>query len=256
MKPFQSILAAFAFSLLGSISFGQEPIPVPDEPSAPEAPPAALAPKIVCAEPQFDFGERENSEFVEHAYVIRNDGNLSLEILSVRATCGCTAVKPDDQIVPPGGQTQIQAKLDLRGRMGMQIKTITVQSNDPLTPVLNLQLRGTAVQGLRAQPSTLFLGRIGPDGPRSRTFEVVSGKGPISIVNIRSDAPGILLKTLDPQPGDDGSVHRFELTLDASIPPGTLNSQIIVVANQNGNKELSIPVAAFIEAPPAAAPAP
>ena len=50
-----------------------------------------LAPKIVCDEPVYDFGEIANHNVVEHEYVIRNAGTLSLEIRSVRASCGCTA---------------------------------------------------------------------------------------------------------------------------------------------------------------------
>jgi hypothetical protein len=213
--------------------------------------PEVLAPKIVCDEPVFDFGERSNSDFVEHAYVIRNEGNLSLEIRGVRATCGCTAVKPDDNVVPPGGETKIQSRLDLRGRRGMQIKTITVQSNDPQTPNLNLQMRGTAVEGLRAQPSTLFFGRLAPDGERTRPFEVLSGRGPFQILDIRTDHPGLVVTPQDPQPGDDGAIHRYELTLADSLPTGTVNGKVVVQTDLAEHREISIPVAAFIVAPSA-----
>ena len=208
--------------------------------------PAPLAPKIVCAEPIFDFGERENSETVEHHYVVRNEGTLSLEIRGIRATCGCTVAKPDDELIPPGGQTKIQARLDLRGRSGMQIKTISVLSNDPQTPTLNLQMRGTAVQGLRAEPSTLFFGRVGPGGVRTRSFAIVSGRGPFQVLEVRPDQTGLSVRPLDPEPGDDGALHRFELTLDDSIPAGTLNTRLQVRTDLGADRDFSIPVAAFI----------
>jgi hypothetical protein len=220
--------------------------------AAPAQEPEVLAPRIVCPEPVFDFGEQENSGFVEHAYVIRNEGSLSLEILGVRATCGCTAVKPDDNVIPPGGETRLQARLDLRGRRGMQIKTITIQSNDPQKPNLNLQMRGTAIEGLRAQPSTLFFGRIGPDGVRSRNFDILSGLGPVRILDIRTDNPGLVVTPLDAQPGDDGTTHRYELVLADSLPAGTVNSKVTIQAElANQPREISIPVAAFIVAPSA-----
>jgi hypothetical protein len=218
--------------------------------AAPAQEPPALAPKIVCAEPVFDFGEKNNTEFVEHDYVIRNAGTLSLEIRGVRASCGCTAVKPSQDVVPPGGEAAIRARLDLRGRNGMQVKSITVQSNDPETPNLVLQMRGTAVQALRADPGSLFFGRIDPAGPRSRTFRVISGRGPIQIENVRTDHPGLLVKRLDPEPGSDGSAHAFELTLDPALPGGAINGSIYVKTDLADMGELAIPAAAFIVAGP------
>jgi hypothetical protein len=236
MKTVVSVAAALLLGL--SSATGQEP--------------AALAPKIVCDQKVYDFGQRENSEVVEHHYVIRNEGSLSLEIRGVRATCGCTAVKPERNVIPPGEETKIQARLDLRGRSGMQIKTITVQSNDPETPNMNLQIRGTATQALRIQPSTLFFGRLDPGAPRTRPFEVISERGPVDIVEVRAEHPGILVKRLEPGPEDDRSRHRFEATLDDALPGGAINSQIIVQVSQNEtNKSLAIPVAAMIVAPAA-----
>ncbi len=220
--------------------------------SAQETPEAALKPRIVCDAPIFDFGERNNTEFVEHDFPIRNAGTLSLEIRNVHASCGCTAVKPSQNVIPPGGEASIRARLDLRGRNGYQQKSITVQSNDPDTPNLGLQLKGTAIQPLRAQPSALFFGRIGPTDVRSRVCEIISARGPIQIASLRADHPGLLLKTLDLEPGADGSVRKFELTLDPELPEGSVNGSVFVQTDQADQPELSIPVAAYVV--PAAAP--
>ena len=98
-----TLLSALVFSaLLAAPVFAQEPA------AAPPADPGA-APRIVCEEPIFDFGDKNNSESVEHNYVIRNTGNVSLEIQDVRASCGCTAVKPSQNTIPPGGDGFITA---------------------------------------------------------------------------------------------------------------------------------------------------
>jgi hypothetical protein len=235
-------------SLLSLTAQAQDPAVPADTPAA------ALAPKIVCDEPIFDFGEKSNSEFVEHDYPLRNAGTLSLEIRNVRASCGCTAVKPSQDVVPPGGEASIRARLDLRGRNGFQQKTITVECNDPETPNLILQLKGTAMQVLRAEPSSLFFGRIGPDGVRSRTFDIISGKGPIQIVSYRTDNPGLLLTPVAAEPGADGSRHRFELTLDPALPEGNINGSAFVKTDMADQPEISIPVAAYVATEPPPAP--
>ena len=205
-----------------------------------------LSPKIVCDELTYDFGEMNNTEFVEHDYPIRNEGTLSLEILNVRASCGCTAVKPSQDVIPPGGEATIRARLDVRGRHGFQRKSITVKSNDPKTPSLVMSLTGTAIQPLRAQPSSLFFGRVGADAARVRTFDIISGREAIQIQDVRTDNEGLLVKALPDQSSADGKSHRFELTLDSSLPAGNLNGSVFVKTDMEGQPELSIPVVAYI----------
>ncbi len=239
--------AVFLASLLPLSARAQDPV----TPAA-EAP---LEPDIVCAEPVFDFGEKNNTEFVEHDYPIRNSGTLSLEIRNVRASCGCTAVKPSQDVVPPGGEASIRARLDLRGRNGFQQKTITVESNDPDTPNLMLQLKGTAVQALRAEPSSLFFGRVDAGGVRSRTFAIISGRGPIQIAGSRTDNPGLVLTPVAAEPGADGTRHQFELALDPALPEGNVSGTVFVKTDMADQPEIAIPVAAYVAATPVPAPA-
>lgn len=248
---FVSILVLLPLSALSQTP----PAPVVDSDSPAEAP-AALAPKIVCPETVYDFGERESDHVVDHHFIVRNEGTLSLEIRNVRATCGCTAVHPTDNVVPPGGETTIQVRFDLRGRNGRQIKTIFVQSNDPETPNVNLQIQGTIVQGLMAQPTALYFGRLEPGAQRMRPFEILSGRGPVQILEVGSSQDGMRVTRLEPEPGDDGTRHRFKLTLDDTLPDGTLNGHVVVKTDQAGGREITIPVAAYLQAPPSPPSAP
>lgn len=216
------------------------------------APEAALAPKIACDASVFDFGEKNNTEVVEHDYPIRNAGTLSLEIRNVHASCGCTAAKPSQTVIPPGGDASIHVRLDLRGRNGTQVKSITVASNDPDTPNLVLQLKGTAIQALRAEPPTLFIGRLEPGAARNRTFDIVSARGPIQIKNLRADHPGIQLRPVELETAGDGTRHRFELTLAPDLPEGAINGSAFILTDMAGQAEVSVPVAAFIVNPPPA----
>lgn len=261
--PISAFLVLALFSLVGTAQEppapGTEPPPPPAQESAPaapeSAPAAALAPKMVCDAPVFDFGQSNNTGAVEHDFPIRNEGTLSLEIRDVHASCGCTAAKPSQSVVPPGGEATIHVRFDLRGRNGFQQKAITVKSNDPNTPQLILQLKGTAIQALRANPPTMFFGRLEPNAPRTRTFDVISARGPIQITNLRTDNPGILLRSVELDTVGDGSTHRFEMTLSPDLPGGAVNGGAFIKTDMEGVAEIHVPIAAFIVAPPPA-PAP
>ena len=206
---------------------------------------AAPAPRIVCPEPDYDFGALDNSATVEHDYPIRNEGPVTLEITSVRASCGCTVATASNRLVPPGGETSVHATFALKGRLGFQQKSITVESNDPDTPALVLQLRGTAVQSLRATPSSVFFGRISPSVNRSRQVNIEHADGPFAIVSATSSSPHVSVSILS---ADDpsSSVRSILVSIPDDAPEGSLAAAISVVTDIPGAQPLSIPVNAFL----------
>lgn len=91
----------------------------------------ANAPKAKFSESRFEFGSIKQGEVVEHDFMLENQGKSDLIIRKVRASCGCTAVKPDKTLIKPGEQVPIHVKFNSRGRTGQQNKTVTVITNDP-----------------------------------------------------------------------------------------------------------------------------
>ena len=137
---------------------------------------------LVCDEPVYDFGSAVSTGTIEHSYPIRNDGQLTLNISSVRASCGCTVAKLRDDAIPPGGSSAIDVSFNLNGRQGFQTKTITITSDDPDRPTYQLTLKGTVVKPVWATPAALYLGRIASPDARHATFAVES-EIPISVSN-------------------------------------------------------------------------
>ena len=102
------------------------------------------SPKIACKQPVHEFGAVDNSQSVEHTFVMWNEGEAPLEIGRVRACCGATAEIADKTILP-GTNTTLKIKLSLRGRNGKQQKSFYIASNDPEQRYYQLQLTGAAV---------------------------------------------------------------------------------------------------------------
>lgn len=98
-------------------------------------------PTIVFVETAFDGGEILAGEILEHQYAFQNTGKAALRITSVKASCGCTASKPNKEEFAPGEAGYITASFNSRGRGGKQLKTITVETNDPKNPRVVLKLQ-------------------------------------------------------------------------------------------------------------------
>lgn len=106
----------------------------------------ANAPVIKYDNNTFNFGEIKQGEKVEHLFTLTNMGQSDLIIRKVKASCGCTAVSPVDNIIKPGQNTTMKVVFNSAGKVGQQNKTITVISNDPKQSRSILWVKGTVVK--------------------------------------------------------------------------------------------------------------
>ena len=219
--------------------------------AAPDAPAATPAPKAVCPEMAYDFGAMENSETVEHDFVVRNEGDLPLQILNVRTSCGCTAASPTKSLLAPAEEGQIHVSFDLKNRSGRQDKLVIVTCNDPERPTFSMRLSGTAVQSVRAVPSSIFFGRVAPDAVRSRTFRVVAENGDFEVAGALSDVPWLLVEEVEESGEDpDPAAKTYRVSLSETAPEGDVSATVTLQLLANRvPKTLLLPVRAFL--PPA-----
>jgi hypothetical protein len=68
---------------------------------------------------------------VECRFLLKNEGQSELIIRAVKPSCGCTAVKPEKNVLAPGDSTYLDAVLHPEGRAGDLKSGITVVTNDP-----------------------------------------------------------------------------------------------------------------------------
>ncbi|GAF05195.1 DUF1573 domain-containing protein [Saccharicrinis fermentans] len=106
----------------------------------------AKAAKISVDNKIFDFGEIKQGEKAKHTYYITNTGKSDLLIRKVKASCGCTAIKPAKTTIAPGEKTAITAEFNSAGKSGRQNKSITVITNDPLASSTLLRIQGTVTK--------------------------------------------------------------------------------------------------------------
>ncbi|NBC83832.1 MAG: DUF1573 domain-containing protein [Bacteroidetes bacterium] len=103
----------------------------------------AEAPKVYYPEKTFDFGSiNADDKPVSYNFIVKNNGKSDLIIRKVKASCGCTAVKPEKNILAPGESTQLKATFNPAGRSGSQRKSITIITNDPVNYKSILWVKG------------------------------------------------------------------------------------------------------------------
>lgn len=106
----------------------------------------AIAPAINVDNVEFNFGKITQGAKVEHTYVLTNSGKSNLQIRKVKASCGCTAVQPEKNIIAPGESVNIKTVFNSAGKLGNQNKTVTIITNDPNKSKMILWVKGEVLK--------------------------------------------------------------------------------------------------------------
>ena len=105
-----------------------------------------IGPKISVLHSEYSFGDINQGDKVSHNFTITNSGGDLLKITDVRASCGCTAAKPEKNELKPGESTQIKVEFNSQGRKGNQVKYVYIKTNDKENPEVKLKISGNVVR--------------------------------------------------------------------------------------------------------------
>ena len=86
-------------------------------------------PQIVFEETKYEFKPISQGEVVDHVFKFKNTGTQPLVINNIGVSCGCTTPEWTKDPVAPGKSGTIAAHFNSAGKMGMQNKVLTVESN-------------------------------------------------------------------------------------------------------------------------------
>ena len=102
---------------------------------------------IAFTEYEHNFGRVKEGEKVSYTFSFENQGAGNLVILSALTSCGCTVPKYDKKPIASGKGGKLEVRFDTSGREGMQVKTISVNSNATI-PVVILKITADVVKNI------------------------------------------------------------------------------------------------------------
>lgn len=185
---------------------------------------------IVCfgarAELKWDKTEVElhptpaDKQAVGH-FTYQNTGKEPVHFKSVHASCGCTTAQTQKDQVPPGEKGEITATFTIGDRTGTQVKTVTVETDDPATPKTVLTLRTIIPQQLEITPTFVFWKQ--GEKPDPKTITVKVGKEfTVNHIKVTSSSPDFQTKVeeagkgefkIDVQPKETNNLVASTLTI-------------------------------------------
>ena len=130
-----------------------------EETNTPAAKPAA-APMLKFDKTVYDFGTTSLVDTITGTFTFSNAGDADLKIGKPAPSCGCTvaSVKPD--ALKPAETGELVFTVRVGGARGPLEKHITVPSNDPQSPSINLTIKADMKQVIEVLPGVVSLGNI------------------------------------------------------------------------------------------------
>jgi len=140
---------------------------------------------------------------------------------SVHTSCGCTAAQSQKDEVPPGEKGEITATFKIGDRTGTQVKSVTVQTDDPVNTTTVLTLKAVIPQQLEINPTFVFWGQGEALKPKSIVVRA-SKDFPVKQLKVTSSSPDFQTKVeetgngqfkIDIQPSDTSRNMAATLTI-------------------------------------------
>lgn len=113
-------------------------------------------PRMIFNTYNFDFGHLMRGKKVYHTFYFTNMGSEDLFVEKVLSSNGCKIVAPPEKMIPPGGSGRLVVQVKTVGGLGVQHRTISVRSNDPVNPLIILGVHGTVRQPAPPQQNPAF----------------------------------------------------------------------------------------------------
>lgn len=200
-------------------------------------------PRIVCDEPTFQFGEKDQNELVTHTFKLKNEGDDTLMISKVKPACGCTVATLSGKILAPGETATLSTRLSLKGRRGAQRKSIRIESNDPIQPNYMLYLAGTAIVEIGIEPPHINFGQIRSSSPIEKEARLISRNGDARIIEVVGQS-----KSFKVEKADDANGNPTRLVVTA-LPPfehGYWRDEFVVRTTHPDRPDIKMPVTAMV----------
>ena len=86
-------------------------------------------PMLLLIESEYNFGDIQQGEIIEHVFFFENDGTKPLFISDAITTCECIEVETPQKPVTKGKAATIRVTFNSSGKIGPQNKIITIESN-------------------------------------------------------------------------------------------------------------------------------
>ena len=212
-------------------------------------------PDLRLTEYVHDLGFVDQGEKLGFAVKCKNVGNEELNISSIDASCDCTSASTSNTKIAPGGETEINVVFDSNEKKGRQVQTIYINSNDPVTPTVQLQLIGVVrPEKVILRPQSINFGKLRRSEsankeiyiPDSSEVSANYSDTKLEIKEASTDTP-FVIAAITHTPDEKNPNYTIGLSLKPGSPIGDFKGKVIINTNHPKELTIEVPITATIK---------
>lgn len=209
-------------------------------PAVPEGP----KPVIHCDEPVHDFGTTWVGPPLNHTFILRNLGDVPLQITRVRPACGCTKAGPSPSTIAPGESGSFPFTINSNKVRGRYEKAITITSNDPVHPAFRLKLRGECKRYVDVLPAAANFGKVTTDEPQERVLKITNNTDePLEVSVSPTEAAPFSFRLVETKPKQE---YELRVTMTPPYTVGNKRNTVTLTTNKDAQKTISVTATARV----------
>jgi hypothetical protein len=210
---------------------------------------AALAegvPTIQFDRALYDFGVTSLVEAVTGTFTFQNVGDGVLEVGKPKPSCGCTVAKISPETLKPGEKGELVFTVSL-GTTGIRLaKEITVPSNDPQNPSVQLGITVESVSVFRAQPPSASFGELRLGTVTNATIMVKRVDGKKLTITRVEPSSNLISAKVEPVENSDGREALIRVEFKAEGRPRHFSELMRVYTDDSIGAALTVYVRAHV----------
>jgi hypothetical protein len=211
--------------------------------------PKAWADKLFPDGTRHDFGSVPRGAQLSHRFPVTNIYAVELQIVNIRASCGCATVVPGTKVLKSKQSSYIDVFMDARKFTGAKTIRVYITVGPEFTSTATLKVTANSRADVVFNPGQVSFGLVAKGQAAKQTIDVeYAGSLPWKVTEVvKSSVPfDITLSEMYRRPGQVG--YRVTVTLKADAPAGPLHHQLQLRTNDKESPLLPILVEGTVQA--------
>jgi hypothetical protein len=204
-----------------------------------------------------DFGPVPRGGKFRHEFLLTNRMSEPLQVLNVRASCGCTTGRAAISQLAPGQSTVVEAEMDTRNFVGTKstVLYVTLVNAAGQESEARLGISANILSDVVLNPGSIDFGAVthGQSPTQVLTIERV-GLANWRVERMVSSCRAVSGQLVETSRKDQNVQYTLTVALKPDAPSGVVRDEIRLLTNDPETASIPIPVTALIRGDLAASP--
>lgn len=194
-----------------------------------------------------DWGAISDEDSVKTSFSFKNISDKTVKIINTKTSCGCTVGTPTKQVLAPGEEAAVEITFNPKGKRGLELKTITLETDYTPQPNVELHLKALVRPRMMVEPTSVWFGDLPLHKGADQELSIMSRMEGFQVTGFTMTDPKFKVEQLpaDKVEMDGGMVDRVRFkahfTDDATI--GTYSTGLVVTTNDPKNPTYTVSLA-------------